>query len=158
MRTTLTFAMILVVSQSLLGCAARREAARARLPTAETVCVVIQGISDPGAPFLRRKAASYLAEEGFRLVEAGCDVTVTYTSFNHGQWELIERSLFGTKSSNAWRAEGVVALHRGTTLIVEDKRVDLRDYSTMQDLLDKLASKIVEVVPMHYRPVVAPKS
>jgi hypothetical protein len=157
MRTILIFAMILAVLQSLLGCAARRETARAGLPTADTVCLVIHGIDDPGAPFVRRKAALYLAKEGFRLVEANCDVTITYTSFNHGQWELLEKSLFGTKSSNAWRTEGIVALRQGTTTIVEDKRVDLRDYSTMQGLLDKLASRIVEVVPKYYRPVAPPK-
>ena len=158
MRTTLTLALVLAASQSLLvGCAARREAAKAKLPTADTVCIVIHGVGDPGAPFVRRKAALYLAGEGFRVVETGCDVTVTYTNFNQGQWELLAKSLFGTKSSNAWRAEGVVALHRGTAPVVEDKSVDLRDYSTMQDLLNELASGIAEVVPEHFRPLAHPK-
>ena len=157
MRTILIYALILTISQSLLGCAARREAARARLPSADSVCIVLHGMSDPGAPFVKRKAALYLAEEGFRLVETGCDVTLTYTNFNQGQWELLTQSLIGTKSSNAWRAEGVVALHQGAAAIVEDKRVDLRDYSTMQDLLDDLASEIVGVLPKHFRAVSAPR-
>lgn len=156
MRLIQIFVIILAFTQLLPGCAARREAAKARLPTAETVCIVVQGIGNPGEPFLRRKAASYLAEKGFRLVEAGCDVTATYTTFNHGQWELIRQGLFRTKSSNAWRTEGIVALHRGTTPVVQDERVDIRDSPTMQDLLDDLASNIVEVVAEHYRPASPP--
>lgn len=85
------------------------------------------------------------------MAETGCDVTVTYTSFNQGQWEIIEKSLLGSRSSNNWRAEGIISLQQGPKMIVEDRRVDLRDYKTMQDLLDELASKVAEVVPENFR-------
>lgn len=156
MRSILILTAIIALLQTLPGCAARREA-RAKLPTAETVCLSINGISEPGLSFAKRKAAPYLAEEGFRLVESGCDLTVTYTTFNHDQWRMIrQQGLLGTKSSNAWSIEGIASLNRGSTTIVEDKRIDLRDYATMQDLLDDLASELVEIVGEHYRPVSPP--
>jgi hypothetical protein len=144
--------VVLMCAQAVLGCASRREAARARLPTADTVCIVLEGVGDPGASFLIRKAKAYLDEDGFRLVDAGCDVTATYTDFNHGEWEILTSTLLGTRSTNAWRAEGVVALRRGATTVVEDEGINIRDQSTMQDLLDELASRIVEKVDTYFRP------
>lgn len=149
MRAPSISAVILVAS--LFGCAAH-----APLPAANTVCLVIDGIGDPESPFVRRKAALYLAEAGFHLVEANCDLTVIYTNFNSGEWEVLERSLFGTKSSNAWRAEGVVALRQGVATIVEDESIDLRDHSTQQELLADLASEIVEVVTNRYQATAQP--
>ena len=149
--------VVLIGAQAMLGCAARREAARALLPTADTVCIGLVGMSDPGASFVMRKAALHLGEEGFRYADTGCDVTATYTNFNQGEWEVLTRTLLGTRSTNAWRAEGVVALRRGTTTVVEDDPIDLRDYSTMQELFDELASSIVEKVVAHYRPSATPK-
>jgi hypothetical protein len=158
MRRFLLLVFVLIGAEALFGCAARREAARALLPTADTVCIVLKGVGDPGASFVIRKAALYLGENGFRIADVGCDVTATYTNFNQGEWEVVTHTLLGTKSTNAWRAEGVVALSRGATTVVEDERIDLRDYSTMQDLLDELASSIVEKVVTHYRPSTIRKS
>ena len=39
----------------------------------------------------------------------------------------------------------------GAVTVVEDERVDLRDYGTMQDLLDALAWTIGETVTNRYR-------
>src|SRR5580704_14469544 len=106
-RRILLLVVVLISAQAVLGCAARREAARALLPTADTVCIVLEGVGDPGASFVMRKAALYLGEGGFRLADVGCDVTATYTNFNQGEWEVVTHTLLGTKSTNAWRAEGV---------------------------------------------------
>ena len=144
--------VVLICAQAVLGCAARREAARARLPTADTVCIVLEGVGDPGASYVMRKAKANLDEDGFRLVDVGCDVTATYTDFNHAEWEILTRTWIGTKSTNAWRTEGVVALRRGTTTVVEDEGINIRDQSTMQDLLDELASSIVEKIDANFRP------
>jgi hypothetical protein len=154
MNRMIGLAAALVATQVLCGCGAlqeRREAKRLAKPVAQSICVV-DDVKCVGAPFFRRRVAAYLTEAGFRLVEAGCDATVTYTSFNQGQWEILEKSLFGSKSSNNWRAEGIVSLQIAGKVLVEDKRVDLRDYKTMQSLLEELAETIVEVVPDHLRP------
>lgn len=146
--------VVLIGALTLDGCAARREAARALLPTADTVCIALVGVNDPGASFVMRKAALHLREVGFRMADSACDVTATFTDFNHGEWEILTTSLFGARSRNAWRTEGVVALRRGSTTVAEDEPIDLRDYSTMQELLDELASSIVEKVtsPCGHRP------
>jgi hypothetical protein len=145
---------ILVIGASVLalsGCAARREAARAKLPVISTVCVDVQGITDPGRSFAKRRTAYYLTEAGFKLVEADCDATATFATFNSGDWEILERSLFGKRSSNSWRTEGVISIRRGNEVILEDQRVDLRDYGTMQDLLEAVAADIAEAVSSHFR-------
>ena len=148
MKSKPLFLAITALAALLLpGCAAKRPP----LPTANTVCLVLEGLKEPGAPFVKRKIASQLLEEGFRLVDTGCDITLTYTNFNSGEWEMINRTLFGTKSSNAWRAEGVVALFQGGKPVVEDERIDRRDYKTMQDLLIDISSDIVGVVTDHFR-------
>jgi|SRR5712672_3498069 len=114
MRRSPLLIVVLIGVQALLGCAARREAARALLPTADSVCIGLVGMNDPGASFVMRKAALHLAEEGFRIADTGCDVTATYTDFNRGEWEILTRSLLGTRSTSSWRAEGVVAHYRPT--------------------------------------------
>lgn len=145
--------LTLVVLSALVSsaCGSRRESVRPELPTIETVCVVIEGVSEPGMSFAIRKTSQYLAEAGFRFVESGCDISTSYTAFNHGQWEVLNRTLFGTRSSNSWRTEGVIALRQGVRVVVEDERVDLRDYGTMQDLLDALAGSIADTVVARYR-------
>lgn len=158
MRTIFISVVILLFTQSLLGCAARRAEAQLLKPVASTVCLVIEGVGVPGEPFIRRKVDRYLTEDGFRLVDGNCDLTITYTTFHHGQWNLMEKSLFGTKSSYAWSTEGILRLQKGSTTIVEDQTVDIRDEDTMQKLLDELAEEIAEVVLDRFRPVTPPKS
>jgi hypothetical protein len=151
---------ILVIGATVLalsGCAARREAARAKLPVISTICVDVQGITDPGRSFAKRRTAHYLTEAGFRLVEADCDATATFTAFNSGAWEILERSLFGRRSSNSWRTEGVISIRRGSEIVLEDQGVDLRDYSTMQDVLEALAADVAHAVSNQFRSPREPK-
>lgn len=103
MRRFLLLVAVLGGVQLVFGCAARRESARALLPTADTVCIVLKGVTGPGAPFVMRKAALHLSEQGFHIANDECDVTATYTNFNKGEWEVLRLSLFGTRSTNACR-------------------------------------------------------
>lgn len=148
MRTILISAVILVALPSLFGCAAKTT-----LPIASNVCLQLVGLESPGAPFVRRKVASYLTEAGFQPAEADCDVTAIYTNFNSAEWEILERRVFGTKSTSAWRAEGTLALQQGNILI-EDQPIDLRDEPTQLELFESLASEIVEVLSEYYLPAV----
>ena len=149
--------VVAVTVLALSACAARREAARAKLPVISTVCVAVQGIPDPGLSFAKRRTAQYLSEAGFKPVEAGCDATATFATFNSGSWEILERSLFGKRSSNSWRTEGVISIRRGNEVILEDQGVDLRDYATMQDVLEALAADIAGSVGNHFRSPLEPK-
>lgn len=159
MRTVFISVVILLFTQSLLGCAARRAEAQLLKPTASTVCLVVEGMGGPpGEQFFRRKVDRDLAKEGFRLVDGNCDLTVTYTTFHHGQWDLIEKTLFGKKSSFAWSTEGILKLQKGSTTVVEDATVDIRDEDTMQELLAELSEKIIDFVSDHFRPVTPSKS
>lgn len=142
---------------ALSGCAARREGARAKLPVIRSVCVGLQGIPDPGQSYVKRRAAHYLTEAGFKFVEADCDATASFTAFSSGVWEILERPLFVKRSSNSWRTEGIVSIRMGNELVLEDQPVELRDYGTMQDVLDALAAEIAVAVSSHFRSPLEPK-
>jgi hypothetical protein len=137
----------------LSGCAAHRAQARAKLPIAETVCLQIDGVKEPEKGFLTRKATAYLGEQGFRVVESNCDLKLGYSALDERQWELMARSLLGTRSSTSYRVEGLISLSgRGGEVISEDQPVDLRDYGSKSDVIEALAWEMAGYITESFRP------
>jgi hypothetical protein len=149
MRSTLISALTLIALQALSGCAASPP-----LPKADGICLEIRGIADPQLSYVRRKVGSHLIGTGFQIGETSCDVKVTYTNFNSGEWEILNHSAFGSKSSSSWRVEGTLDLRQGATMVIQDEGVDIRDQSTELEMLDALAEEIFDLVADHYQPLV----
>src|ERR1700730_3824078 len=156
---TFTNATVLVVAAltlaiGLSGCAARRARALAKLPVVDVVCVRMAGVRDPEQGLLARKTALLLKERGFRSGEEGCDVIVSYTALDAGQWEVMTSSFLGFRSRSSYRVEGILTVSRGGKIVTEDQPVNLRDYSSKSDVLDALAWEVVSHVIDNYRPAV----
>jgi hypothetical protein len=132
---------------TIAGCATRKP-----LPVADTVCVDFNGLKDPGLAFAKRKAAYFFSEYGFRLVDSGCDVSISYTNFSDTKWELVNSSLFGTKTSSTYRMDGIVKIQQGDTVVAEDERIAIKDEDSMYDLLEELSSLMSDAVREHFMP------
>lgn len=143
---------VVLASSIVSGCAAKRADARAKLPVAETVCLQVEGIKEPEKGLLLRRAKAFLAEREFRSVESDCDVKIGYTALDQGRWEMMGSSLFGLRSTSAYRAEGIVTVWgRDGKVLAQDLPINLRDYSSKADMLEALAWEFIEYVPENFR-------
>lgn len=137
----------------LTGCAAHRAQARAKLPLASSVCLQVDGVSDQVKGLLNRKTGSILAEQGFQVVSANCDLTLAFSALDERQWEIMEQALFTRKSSSAYRVEGLASVKdKAGAAISEDQPVDLRDYSSKVELIEALAWELSTYITYNFRP------
>ena len=128
------------------GCANRPD-----LPIAKTICMEAPQGTPQEADYVRRKATEYSREHGFRIVDSECDVAVKYTPFGAFQGESAVHHGFWISRSGYWSQEGIVSLHQGTKPILQDYPVNLRGYSSKQELLDALAWQVVGPVTWHFQ-------
>lgn len=151
MKTIAALVSLLLIVTTATGCAARRAEARAKLPPADTVCLQTIGVSEPERGLLQRKIKAHLADEGFRLVETGCDVELSYTALDQSKWEMINTA-FGGRTKSSYRAEGVLTLKaRNGSVVIEDEEINLRDYGSRVELIEGLAWEIARPVPQYFR-------
>jgi hypothetical protein len=135
-----------VILAAVTGCANRPD-----LPIAKTICMEAPQGSPQEAEYVRRKAAEYSREHGFRIVDSACDVAVKYTPFGAFQGESAVHHGFWISRSGYWSQEGIVSLNQGTKTILQDYPVNLRGYSSKQELLDALAWQVVGPVTWHFQ-------
>ena len=153
-----TLAAVAIVLPSLVGCAARRAEARAKLPVAETVCLQVEGVKEPEKGLVLRKAKTYLSERGFRLVDTDCDLKLAYTALDQGQWEVMTTSFLGFRSRSSYRVEGLISVwKRDGEPLAQDQSINIRDYSSKSDVLEALAWAVIRYVPENYRPLAPPQ-
>ena len=140
--TAASAALVVVV---LAGCASSAER-RAKLPELKTPCVDVKGVaSDVERGYLLRKAKAYLAEYGFAAGDAG--------AADAKNWELLERGLFRTTQSTAWRAEGLVSLAMADGNVeVEDETFNFTNYSTKVEVMDAIAWQLAKQFVYRWRP------
>lgn len=151
--TAASAALVVVV---LAGCASSAER-RAKLPELKTPCVDVKGVaSDVERGYLLRKAKAYLAEYGFAAGDAGaasCSATALATVLDAKNWELLERGLFRTTQSTAWRAEGLVSLAMADGNVeVEDETFNFTNYSTKVEVMDAIAWQLAKQFVYRWRP------
>lgn len=143
MKRALASISILALAIGLTACASRPKQA------ANRVCVHAEGLQKIEEDYLQKKTELWLAESGFTPSSTACDVTVKYVRFGSLQGgEII--SIFG--KSGYWSMEGIANItYKGQTAL-EDKPINLRGYSTKQDLLDGLADELSGLVYKRFQP------
>lgn len=119
-------------------------------PVVSKVCVNFGKMPEEEAGYLKRKATVYLKEQGFILVDAGCEAETRFTTLGQFQAEVLGGWL--NRSSGYWSMEGFVTATHGSKQVLDDYPVDLRRYGTKQELLDALAWQTVRPVTWLFQP------
>jgi hypothetical protein len=143
----------ILVGGIVAGCASRPTG-----PVVHAICIDVPQETPQEVAYVRRKAAEYLKEYGFELVNEGCEVSVKYERFGGFQAEAISGGLFWVSRSGYWSQEGILSVRYQDRLLLEDQQVNLRGYSAKQDLLGDLAWTVVKPVVRQFRPASPPKN
>lgn len=141
----------LAVAAAAAGCATgpRTE------PMVSTVCLEMPGMPAAELEFVRKRAGTYLAEYGYTLAAGEpCEATTKFQQLGQFQGEVLP-GLFRA-GSGYWSMEGMVSVTRAGRADLEDDAVDLRRYSTKQELLEALAWQTVRPITWLYQPRAKP--
>ena len=137
---------ILALAGGLTSCATRPD-----LPIAKTICLDAQQETPTEVAYVRRKAAEFIGERGFQIVDKDCEVSVQYDRFGAFQGETATSRVFWISRNGYWSQEGIVTVTAGGKTLEQDMQVALRGYSTKQDLLNDLAWQIIRPVTWHFQ-------
>jgi hypothetical protein len=144
MKRVLTALSFIALAAALTACAARGPK-----PTADRICIQVEGLQQFETDYLQKKTSAWLSESGFTPSSTACEVTVKYVRFGDLQGgETI--SIFG--KSGYWSLEGVANVTHNSQSVLEDKPINLRGYSAKQDLLDGLADELVGLASKRFQP------
>lgn len=144
-------AVIFAAPVALAGCASKPDG-----PLVHNVCIEVAQETPQEIAYVRRKAFEYLKQYGFNLAETECEVSVKYERFGNFQAETVVTGFLWKSSSGYWSQEGILAVNYKGRMLVEDQSMNLRGYSSKQDLLNDLAWAVVKPVTRMFRPASPP--
>jgi hypothetical protein len=123
---------------SLQGCATKEPK-----PIAKYICVEAKQPNPQAEAYLQKKLGQYLGEYGFTLSTEKCDLNIKYEQFGAFQGESVANAIVKVSRNGYWSQEGIFNVTHNGKLISEDNQVNLRGYSTNQDLLEALAWALI---------------
>ena len=125
------------------------------LPAIPSACISVEYLGNgPEPAYVKRRTKRWLIDEGgFVDDDQRCEAIATYTGLDAGNWEVLQRGLFGQKASTVWRIEGLLTIANkdGSRSVVDDP-IAIDGHTTKQGMLDDLAWQIAKRVIQRYRP------